>query len=675
MSRLAVALEARDVRRDTRSFSRMRALLDQHHHAGRRRHDLGQRREIEDRVERHRLDAPARARGCRSPSRRATRSPRPTSTTAPGSFLSAIACSTSGGWRRAAEVHALAALAGTAQGRRASEGRTRAFIAWIILFCMTAGPSRAAADSPRRRIAARCESPGHRGGTRRQPARIDRRPIRTSSSSRSTRCAPMRLSSYGPFRRERLRAGAPARTPNLDALAARGTRFDFAHAHAVADAAVARQHPHRPLPVRARRPRQQRLPADAGPADDRDAAQGAAGSRPARSSAASRSTRASASTPGSTSTTTASAAPGNNSRLHPRRAAGRRGRRRRARSGSADSRDAGSSGSTSSIRTPRTRRRRRSTPSTPGGPTTARSPTSTRRSVRCSTPRATSRRAPTLVVVTGDHGEGARRSRRADARPLRLRDDAARAADRLAQLGVAEPGNGTVSHARAPRRHPPDDPRTPSALAAAVDAARALAAARRGAAADQDVSSYFEAMSAMLNRGWAPLRGRRRAGTKVHRSADARALRPRERSERSRRISSTGARRSATRRSRRARATFTPAPPGERFAESPEVAAKLAVARLHRPAARRARRTTPKRRPEEPDGARPVDPAGDRGAGSAGDGDEALADLRARSSSAGRRCRSATTTWRSCNGRAATARGAIADAGARVSRKARSSRA
>jgi len=27
--------------------------------------------------------------------------------------------------------------------------------------------------------------------------------------------------------------GGPARTPNLDALAARGTRFDFAHAHAV----------------------------------------------------------------------------------------------------------------------------------------------------------------------------------------------------------------------------------------------------------------------------------------------------------------------------------------------------------------------------------------------------------------------------------------------------------
>ena len=33
----------------------MRPLLDEHHDAGRRRHDLGERRQIEDRVERHRL--------------------------------------------------------------------------------------------------------------------------------------------------------------------------------------------------------------------------------------------------------------------------------------------------------------------------------------------------------------------------------------------------------------------------------------------------------------------------------------------------------------------------------------------------------------------------------------------------------------------------------------------
>ncbi len=54
MFALVVALESRDVV-ETRSVRRTRAVLDQLHHAGRRRHDLGQRRDVEDRVERHRL--------------------------------------------------------------------------------------------------------------------------------------------------------------------------------------------------------------------------------------------------------------------------------------------------------------------------------------------------------------------------------------------------------------------------------------------------------------------------------------------------------------------------------------------------------------------------------------------------------------------------------------------
>ena len=52
---------------------------------------------------------------------------------------------------------------------------------------------------------------------------------------------------------------------------------------------------------------------------------------------------------------------------------------------------------------------------------------------------------PTLVIVTGDHGEGARRSRRAVARAVRLRSDAARAADRRgggALDGSADGGAG-----------------------------------------------------------------------------------------------------------------------------------------------------------------------------------------------------------------------------------------
>ena len=55
MSAFAVALEAGHERRHPVAQAEL-ALLDQHHHAGRRRHDLGERGEVEDRVERHRLD-------------------------------------------------------------------------------------------------------------------------------------------------------------------------------------------------------------------------------------------------------------------------------------------------------------------------------------------------------------------------------------------------------------------------------------------------------------------------------------------------------------------------------------------------------------------------------------------------------------------------------------------
>ena len=63
------------------------ALLDQPHHRGRRRHHLGQRGEVEDRVERHRLGRRDRRRAGRRPSRRRPSSPRPTSTTAPALWL------------------------------------------------------------------------------------------------------------------------------------------------------------------------------------------------------------------------------------------------------------------------------------------------------------------------------------------------------------------------------------------------------------------------------------------------------------------------------------------------------------------------------------------------------------------------------------------------------------
>ena len=57
----------------TRSFSRMLPVLDEDHHARRRRHHLRHRRHVEDRVERHRLGRRARATACRRPSGRGPR--------------------------------------------------------------------------------------------------------------------------------------------------------------------------------------------------------------------------------------------------------------------------------------------------------------------------------------------------------------------------------------------------------------------------------------------------------------------------------------------------------------------------------------------------------------------------------------------------------------------------
>src|SRR4029453_3901760 len=51
---LAVTLESRNEAGHTIDEPNS-SLLDQHHHAGRRGNDFGQRSEVEDRVERHRL--------------------------------------------------------------------------------------------------------------------------------------------------------------------------------------------------------------------------------------------------------------------------------------------------------------------------------------------------------------------------------------------------------------------------------------------------------------------------------------------------------------------------------------------------------------------------------------------------------------------------------------------
>jgi len=90
---------------------------------------------------------------------------------------------------------------------------------------------------------------------------------------------------------------------------------------------------------------------------------------------------------------------------------------------------------------------------------------------------------------------------------------------------------------------------------------------------DQDVSSYFEAMSAMLNRGWAPLQGALSGHEKF---IDLPKPELYDLSEDPAEKSNLADRRADRRRVLEARLQdFHAAPPGERFAESPEVAAKL----------------------------------------------------------------------------------------------------
>ena len=97
----------------------------------------------------------------------------------------------------------------------------------------------------------------------------------------------------------------------------------------------------------------------------------------------------------------------------------------------------------------------------------------------------------------------ARRARRGDARPLRLRGDAARAADRLSSRGWRRRRVDT------PARHVDILPTILDALAsvAAGPARPEPAAGVAGPRATAAPPTYFEALSAALNRRWAPLDG------------------------------------------------------------------------------------------------------------------------------------------------------------------------
>jgi arylsulfatase A-like enzyme/tetratricopeptide (TPR) repeat protein len=181
---------------------------------------------------------------------------------------------------------------------------------------------------------------------------------------------------------------------------------------------------------------------------------------------------------------------------------------------------------------------------------------------------------PAVVVVTGDHGEGLGDHGELT-HGLLAYETTLRVPLIVTQFGAAgRPSRaGVVSHF--PARHIDLVPTILDAVGVSLPSDLHGRSLLPGSTLppDQDVSSYFEAMSAMLNRGWAPLQGTLAGHEKLidlpkpelyDLSAD-----PREetnlvdRSPDRRRVLEARLR------------DFHAAPPGERFTESPEVAAKL----------------------------------------------------------------------------------------------------
>jgi Flp pilus assembly protein TadD len=184
---------------------------------------------------------------------------------------------------------------------------------------------------------------------------------------------------------------------------------------------------------------------------------------------------------------------------------------------------------------------------------------------------------PTMVVVTADHGEGLGDHGELT-HGLLAYETTLRVPLILAQVGKTEDGrrkteNGDISHY--PARHVDLLPTLLDAVGLTASSTLPGRSLLPGAPQppEADVSSYFEAMSAMLNRGWAPLRGVV-AGREKYidlPKPELYAL-PTDPNEESNLVD----RRADRRRVLEARLRdFHAAPPGERFAESPAVAAKL----------------------------------------------------------------------------------------------------
>ncbi len=184
---------------------------------------------------------------------------------------------------------------------------------------------------------------------------------------------------------------------------------------------------------------------------------------------------------------------------------------------------------------------------------------------------------PTTIVVTSDHGEGLGDHGELT-HGLLTYETTLRVPLIVTQVATPSAGSrqldaGRVSHY--PARHVDIVPTLLDALGITAPSSLPGRSLLPGAARppDEDVSSYFEAMSAMLNRGWAPLQGVIAGREKYIDLPKAElydlASDPREESN-------LADRRADRRRVLDSRLRdFHAALPGERFAESPEVAATL----------------------------------------------------------------------------------------------------
>jgi arylsulfatase A-like enzyme/Flp pilus assembly protein TadD len=181
---------------------------------------------------------------------------------------------------------------------------------------------------------------------------------------------------------------------------------------------------------------------------------------------------------------------------------------------------------------------------------------------------------PTVIAVTSDHGEGLGDHGELT-HGLFAYESTLHVPLILAQVSAGTPraGGGTVSHF--PARHIDLVPTLLSTVAVAIPSGLQGRSLLPGATLppDRDVSSYFEAMSAMLNRGWAPLSGVL-AGNEKYIDLPIPELYDLA-SDRGERTNLVDRRADHLHVLEIRLRDFHAPPPGERFAESPDVAAKL----------------------------------------------------------------------------------------------------